>query len=482
MEKNTSISELTSTLKNAVEDMKAAIITKGILDGNTAESNISKYDTYIRETIISNFENNLKTAFGYPDAIIELIYKKFSKGGYYFWKKYQEPYSENGTIPLENIPIPNTEEIKKIFKTSKITYDGKEYDIAYFSVLNLTNFDEINTLFRNNRTVVGFSKIIYDGDKVTTLESMFTGCWSLHAVTLEAVNNTSKVSIVRMFDGCVILEDFTLENIVPKAIDGILGDSTPDENDINSKSIEKLDLTKITSCGSLGYIRVHSNSDKYRLNLYMPRCMQATHMLTYAPGGCGNITLGVGCTINAGTFGWANHDTRVGIISGVMSSIDFTAFKYIGKDVHNWLYSVATDVRTYGHPNDSNESEIRKLTFNTDSWASYNTNYLSQDKEDIVFIQDTLTETNTLYFDEGDNELKSLNAAITKSETLKKPIEKYDAIYNRKNSKRYYVTDLDGQTVTAIHQCNFTIVEEDIAILQQGTIFELMDLRNWTYG
>lgn len=488
MEKDYSISGLTNELKKIAKDIKDAIASKGILDDNTAEENFSLFSQYIKETIISDFEQSLIETFKYPESIKDLIYRRFSKGGYLFWKKYQWPYSDNDTIPLEDIVIGeyNTEEeieeIKKIFKTSIIysEEDGEDYYISYFPVLNLTKFNNINELFKGNNIVIGLPKIIYDGDEVNNLSSAFKGCTALHQISLQAKgDNPSKVSVANIFNACIVLDDFDFENIIPTNINGIA-----DNNDVTSDAIKRLDLTQITSVGYLGYSFSKSNYTSFCPSLYMPRCKSALGMLQHSWTGCGDITLGVDCAVNATTFGWLERSTKVGIISGVIDSIDLSGFiEYTGECVHNWLYSVATDVRTYGHPSDSNANNIRKLTFKVRAITDYDANYKTKDEEDIVYIQDVLTEHNTLEFEEDpDNMLSSLNAAIATSTSLKKPLELYDAVYNTANNTRYYVTALDGGTITEVHTCGFTIVDGDKARLAEGTIFQLMGKRKWTYG
>lgn len=492
MGKDNSISGLTNELKKIAKDIKDVIALKGVLDDDTSEENFSLFSQYITDTIISDFEQSLTEVFKYPESIKDLIYRRFSKGGYLFWEKYQRPYSDNDTIPLEDIVIGeyNTEEeieeIKKIFKTSTIYSedDGEDYYISYFPILNLTKFNNINELFKGNNIVIGLPKIVYDGDEVNDLSSAFNDCTALHNITLQANGeNPSKVSVARIFNNCIVLEDFEFENIIPTNINGIA-----DNNDVTSDAIGKLDLTQITSVGNLGYTYSKSGQGvSFCPSLYMPRCKNALNMLIYSVGGCNNITLGVGCAVNAGTFGWGDYAANVGIVSGVIGSINFSGFiAYTGLCVHNWLYSVATDVRTYGHPSDSNANNTRTLTFNSKALDKYNADYLTLDETSIVYIQDVLTEHNTLEFEEDpDNMLSSLNEAIAASTSLKKPIELYDAVYNTASKKRYYVTALDGETITGVHACGFEIVEEGNvrkARLAEGTIFELMDKRCWEYG
>ena len=188
MAKSNSISELTYNLKNIARDIRDAIAEKGILDRDNVKDDLSLFSGYIINTIISDFENTLSTTFSYLPDTIEYIYKRFSKGGYYFFKKYQEPFLEsvegsNIKEKLEKIVIDDTPEIRKIFSSSKITIneDGKDKDyyIAYFPILNLTAFEEINDLFTDNRIIIGCPKIIYNGDTVTTLANTFKGCWNL---------------------------------------------------------------------------------------------------------------------------------------------------------------------------------------------------------------------------------------------------------------------------------------------------------------
>lgn len=487
MEKINSISELTYNLKNIARDIRKAIAKKGILDEDNIKDDLSLFSRYIIDTIIANFEDTLKTTFSYPQTIVDYIYKRFSLGGYYFYKVYQEPNltRDDGTeMTLEEYPIPaDNQKIRDIFKSSKITYEGIEYDIAYFPILNLTEFDNINDLFTGNRIVIGLPKVIYDSSKVTSLSNMFDGCRSLHHVSLIAEGGTSKVPMYKTFNNCIILEDFTLKNIIPTNITLIL-----DNNDITAKAIEGLNLTQIKSVGSLGYIFSHTgDGDDHVLNLYMPRCMSAIKMLDFSRAGCGNITLGVGCKVDFQTFGWGERMEQAGIISGVVTSINLSNFLvYNAQSVHNWLYSVATDVRTYGHPDDSNPDKVRKLTFCAISKTSYEGSDLYiEDLEKTVYIQDTLTDENTLDFPVGDNELESLKDAISSSTSLKKPLELYDAIYNRSNNTRYYITSLEGETVADFHKCTFTIFEDggkEIARLAEGTIFDLMEQRKWTYG
>lgn len=485
MAKSNSISDLTYKLKNIARDIREAIANKGILDRNNVEDDLSLFSGYIKDTIISDFENTLKTTFSYPQSIVDYIYRRFSLGGYYFYKIYQEPYLQNvegsnSEEKLEKIEIPDTEDVRRIFKTSKITYEDVEYSIAYFPILNLTEFDEINDLFNNNTIVIGLPKVIYDGAKVSTLVGAFSNCWSLHQITLKAIGESpSMVPFGTIFTNCTILEDFDVENIIPTNITGLV-----DKNDIQGSTLEKLDLTHITSVGSLGYTFDKTGSGwNFFPNLYMPKCLSAENMSMYVTAGCGNLIFGVGCKVNAGTFGWGQNSNRVGIISGLINSVNLSILpKYDSQSVHNWLYSVATDVRTYGHPDDSNPDKVRKLTFHTNAITSYNGSEIkTEDESKIVYIQDTLTDENTLDFVVGDNELDSLNHAISSSTSLKKPLELYNAIYNMTNKKRYYITALEGESVTNVHTCDFTIIEGNKAKLAEGTIFDLMEQRYWEY-
>ena len=490
MAKNTSLSGLTCELAGISNDIKATIISKGILErSEEAKDDFSKYASYITDTIISNFENNLKTVFRYPQTIVDYIYRRFSFGGYYFCKKYQ-----NGDYKTA---IEDSEEIRLIFRNSKITYEGVEYDIAYFPILNLTNFNEINDLFRDNHIVIGIPKIIYDSAKVKTLEKAFLNCWNLHYINLEAEGETSCVSFNNMFKGCTVLEDFNCTNIIPTNITGLA-----DDNDVKSDAINRLNLTQIKTVSNIGYTYSKTgNGHDFIINAYMPICMNALNFLSYGTYGAGNLTFGVGCVVNSGTFGFSSYAKNVGIISGLTTGVNLVPMKlYSGLAVHNFLYSVATDVRTYGHPDDSNPEKIRTLTFyigtlegytNTTGFSTpgyYNTEYYTNDLTEKVHIQDELTESNTLKFDiEGEDkeaELESLNNAITASTTLKKPIKLYDAIYNTKNNTRYYVRALDVETVTDFHKCDFEEIVENnknMARLDSGTIFELMEKRGWTY-
>lgn len=491
MEKNTSLSGLTCELAGISNDIKAAIISKGILErSEEAKDDFSKYASYITDTIISNFENNLKTAFSYPDTIVKMIYKRFSLGGYYFCQEYQ-----NGD---PNTALEDSYEVRDIFKSSKITYKGVKYEIAYFPILNLTNFNEINELFRDNHIVIGIPKIIYDSAKVNTLEKAFENCWNLHYINLEAEGETSYVSFNNMFTGCTVLEDFNCTNIIPTNITGLA-----DDNEVKSDAINRLNLTQIKTVGDIGYTYTKTgNGNDFIINAYMPICMNAKNFLNYATYGAGNLTFGVGCAVNSGTFGFSSYAKNVGIISGLTTGVNLvTMKKYSGLAVHNFLYSVATDVRTYGHPDDSNPEKIRTLTFYTGTLEGYtdtqalfttpgyyNTEYYTKETTETVHIQDELTESNILDFNvEGEGEeakLASLNNAIMASTTLKKPIKLYDAIYNTNNNTRYYVRALDGETVTEVHTCTFTTIVENnknMARLYSGTIFELMKKRGWTY-
>lgn len=503
MEKTYSIRKLTDNLKDIIIAIKKEIAAKGILDENNIKEDLSLLSTYIANTIISDFENTLRTTFKYPDTIVEYINKRFSLGGYYFYKKFQEPFltRDDGTkMTLEEYPIESDDqsemgiEIRKAFSTSKITYEGVEWGIPYFPILNLTKFTEINDLFSDNKIVIGFPKIIYNASTVSTLEGAFKNCISLHTITLEANavsyvplrSNKSNIWNSAIFYNCVVLEDFDFINIIPTNITDLA-----DENDITAKALEKLDLTHLTSVGDLGYTYSKTNNGKgFTPNLYMPRCLDAKGMLQSARLGCGNLTFGVGCIVNANTFGWCNaaqaFSSNVGIISGLTQGVDLAwQSVYNSQSVHNWLYSVATDVRTYGHPEDSNPDNVRKLTFHANVLALYEGSDLkTNDEIDIVYIQDTLTDENTLDFFVGDNELEALNSAISSSTSLKKPLELYDAIYNRNNNTRYYITSLDGETVADFHKCTFTIFEDngkEIARLKEGTIFYLMNERCWTY-
>lgn len=500
MAKSNSISELTYKLKNIARDIRKAIATKGVLDEENVKDDLSLFSGYITETIISNFEQSLQTSFFYPPDIIEYIYKRFSKGGYYFYKKYQEPYltRDDGTkMKLEEYPIPDTLEIRNIFSSSKITYeeDGEEKDfyISYFPILNLTEFEEINDLFTTNRTVIGLPNVIYDSSKVTTLVNAFAGCWLLQYVSIEAVDSKgtgelpSKVPFGTIFKDCISLQDFDVKNIIPTNITGLAIN-----NDIKSSALEKLDLTHITAVGDIGGTLEKSDSGYgFTPNLYMPKCLKAKNMLQYGIGGCGNLTFGVGCLVNSGTFGRNNYASKVGIISGVLMSFTSTHENYNSTCVHNLLYSVATDVRTYGHPNDSNPEKVRKLTFHANAITRYNASEIkTEDETNIVCIQDTLTVENTLNFSVEDNELNSLNDAISSSTSLKKPLELYDAIYNKNNNTRYYITALNDGVVTTFHKYTFELFEDkdengktvQKARLAEGTIFDLMAKRCWTYG
>lgn len=512
MEKINSISENTYNLKKIAGDIIEAISKKGILERENIKDDLSLFSGYVTDTIISNFENTLRNTFSYPDTIINYIYKRFSKGGYYFFDKYQKPFLEsvegsNIKEKLEKIVIPDNQEIRDIFSSSKITINknGKEevFDIAYFPILNLTAFEEINDLFTDNRIIIGCPKIIYNGDTVTTLANAFKGCWNLHYITIEA-DKKDGPSIVplresaaqqhagtEVFNGCTVLEEFKFINIIPTEITGILNG-----NDITSNTLDKLDLTHITSVGSLG--NTYSKSDKgltFTPNLYMPKCLNAPIMLANCLGGCGNITLGVGCIVKSATFGRNDYSKKVGIISGITTSINFSTYiSYDAQCVHNWLYSVATDVRTYGHPS---EYTVRTLTFHQNAIngkqatnaspaiIGYNEAFLEQDENTIVYVEDTLTESNTLSFEVYSDVLDSLNNAIQG----KKTPELYDAIYNMTNKKRYYITALEGESVADVHVCDFTIVEDkdkngktiQKARLAEGTIFDLMAQRKWEY-
>lgn len=500
MEKTYSIRKLTDNLKDIVIAIKKEIAVKGILNEESMKDDLSLFSGYIANTIISDFENTLRTTFKYPETIVEYINKRFSLGGYYFYKKFQEPFltRDDGTkMTLEEYPIESDDqsemgiEIRKAFSTSKITYKGVEWDIPYFPILNLTKFTEINELFSDNKLVIGFPKIIYNASTVSTLERAFKNCISLHTITLEANavsyvplrSNNSNIWNSEIFNNCIVLEDFDFINIIPTNIT-----SLANNNDITAKALEKLDLTHITSVGDLGYTFSKSNNGKgFTPNLYMPRCLNAKNMLQQARFGCGNLTFGVGCLVNANTFGACNtvqaYSPNVGIISGLTQGVDLAWQRnYNATSIHNWLYSVATDVRTYGHPDDSTPDNVRKLTFHANVLALYEGSDLkTNDEIDIVYIQDTLTDENTLDFFVGDNELEALKSAISSSG---KTPELYDAIYNRNNNTRYYITSLDGKIVADFHKCPFTIFEDngkEIARLKEGTIFYLMNERCWTY-
>jgi hypothetical protein len=245
----------------------------------------------------------------------------------------------------------------------------------------------------------------------------------------------------------------------------------------------------VTRANSLGYIYARKKPTGFILNnLYIPRCKDAKNLtLYYQANEIGNITLGVGCAIDGTTFTGNNKIAKIKKISGITTGVNIstTGKALNNQSIHNLLYSFATDVRTYGHPS---QNKNKTITFPEGFVNRYlNSDIGIEDKNEntIICIEDNLTKENTIAFEVGEDELTSFNNALKIAENIKKPLELYDAFYNSRNNKRYYITELssDGLDVTTYHVCDYTPTDDGKkAKIDSGNLFELLEKRNWEYA